>query len=69
MNGNDDAVQNLRLDTLESTVQTLVEGQTKMTQSITELMTQSKALQALVRGLGGVILAGIGVGGAAVGLG
>ena len=69
MNGTDDAVQNLRLDTLESTVQSLVDGQTTMKEAITELMTQSRAVQALVKALGAVILGGLGLGGAAVGLG
>ena len=64
----DDAVQNLRLDTLESSVKALIENQATMQQSITELVTQSKTLQMLVKSLGGVILAGLGVGGAAVGM-
>lgn len=65
----EDAVQNLRLDTLEQAVQTLTEAQTSMQTTLTELITQSRTLQTLVKALGGLILGGVGVGGAAVGLG
>lgn len=65
----EDAVQNLRLDTLEQAVQTLTEAQTSMQTTLTELITQSRTLQTLVKALGGLILGGVGIGGAAVGLG
>jgi len=65
----EDAVQNLRLDTLEQAVQTLTEAQASMQTTLTELITQSRTLQTLVKALGGLILGGVGVGGAAVGLG
>ena len=65
----EDAVQNLRLDTLEQAVQTLTEAQATMQTTLTELITQSRTLQTLVKALGGLILGGVGIGGAAVGLG